>query len=593
MAKKKNENTGEDQLDDIESAAGIVEEEEKGGQDEKADKKPRDNITKPLPKARDKDQQKVKEKIHTHHHKAHQEKETPKTAEKEKEKGSSVSTLTIVLSVVAIIVIALLIINIDKIIPSAKDENVLAKVNDETVLVQDLDSEITKLSAYYSQMMDPISLKKTVLEQLIVKKLLLQEAQKLKIDVSDEELNSELEKVYTQYGLTLEQFKQKIIEKGMTYEEVVKDYKEQIVLNKLVEAAIIQDEPTDAEIKEYYDKNKDALASVEASHILVCYKGTQSCTQERSEVEALNLINEALVKIKQEGKDFGEVAKEYSDCPSKSVGGSLGWFTKGKMVKEFENAAFAQEKGTISSPVKTPFGYHIIRIDDKKTTVEELREDIIKAIKSDGMKTKINTYVESLKSKAKIEYVTPIEALKDANTSIDSTDTALPEGVTTFEVKAGSEICKNAEGKPIVYMFSTTTCPHCKWAKEIFDSFAKEYADKIEAHHWQVDLGDDTLTEPVENDMPADQLNIFKQFNSAGTIPTFVFGCKYYRIGTGFEQADDKETEKAEYMAVAEQLLKELNPADETADTAGSVPEDASAQTAEPAQEANTDTATE
>jgi len=87
---------------------------------------------------------------------------------------------------------------------------------------------------------------------------------------------------------------------------------------------------------------------VNASHILV-----------KTEQEA----NVVLYEVTH-GKTFEEVAQQKSLCPSKKKGGSLGWFAKGQMVKEFENAAFSMKKGEISKPVKTQFGYHLIKVND-------------------------------------------------------------------------------------------------------------------------------------------------------------------------------------------------------------------------------------
>jgi peptidyl-prolyl cis-trans isomerase C len=87
---------------------------------------------------------------------------------------------------------------------------------------------------------------------------------------------------------------------------------------------------------------------VNASHILV-----------KTETEAL-----ACLTYLKQGKTFEELAREKSICPSGKRGGNLGWFTRGKMVREFENACFSGKKGQIIGPVKTQFGWHIIRIED-------------------------------------------------------------------------------------------------------------------------------------------------------------------------------------------------------------------------------------
>ncbi len=89
---------------------------------------------------------------------------------------------------------------------------------------------------------------------------------------------------------------------------------------------------------------------VKASHILV-----------KTEEEAIKIQEEI-----NKGKDFSQAAKEFSLCPSGQNGGDLGYFTKGQMVKEFEDAAFSMEKGQLSNPIKTQFGYHLIYLTDKK-----------------------------------------------------------------------------------------------------------------------------------------------------------------------------------------------------------------------------------
>ncbi|MCD7780462.1 MAG: peptidyl-prolyl cis-trans isomerase [Candidatus Gastranaerophilales bacterium] len=89
---------------------------------------------------------------------------------------------------------------------------------------------------------------------------------------------------------------------------------------------------------------------VKASHLLV-----------QTEEEALKIQEEI-----NKGKDFAQAAKEVSLCPSGQNGGDLGYFSKGQMVKEFEDAAFSMEVGQLSNPIKTQFGYHLIYLTDKK-----------------------------------------------------------------------------------------------------------------------------------------------------------------------------------------------------------------------------------
>jgi len=131
--------------------------------------------------------------------------------------------------------------------------------------------------------------------------------------------------------------------------------------------------------------------------------------------------------------------------------------------------------------------------------------------------------------------------------------------------KVDGSVCKE-NNKPIIRMFSTTTCPHCLWVKDTFDSVAKKYVDegKIVAYHWEygkddkgVVYGNDTLTANFEGSVPASEEAVFNQFSKNGFVPVFVFGCEYYRVGTQFEKQNDLNAERAEFERVIEEVLKE------------------------------------
>ncbi|SOB58539.1 Peptidylprolyl isomerase [Pseudodesulfovibrio profundus] len=142
-------------------------------------------------------------------------------------------------------------------------------------------------------------------------------------------------------------------------------------------------EVTDEEIKAYYDANADNLVQreeVNARHILVMTKDSDT---ESVQKEARNKIDRIYKKAKA-GEDFAELAKTYSEGPSASNGGALGWFGRGAMVPEFEEAAFATPKGEVSEPIKTQFGWHIIYVDDRKDpeskSLEYVKDQIAQAI---------------------------------------------------------------------------------------------------------------------------------------------------------------------------------------------------------------------
>ncbi|GMR04480.1 MAG: peptidylprolyl isomerase [Thermodesulfobacteriota bacterium] len=173
---------------------------------------------------------------------------------------------------------------------------------------------------------------------------------------------------------------------------------------------------TDADIKEYYEKNKERFLNpgeVRASHILV-RPDMENPDREAAKAEARKKA-EALLQRLREGADFKEMAKKYSQDPgSGKKGGDLGWFPRGVMVKTFEDAAFSLKKGELSPIVETVFGFHIIRVEDKKEpTLKPLKEvtpSIIKAIKTDRARERAYSAIKALQKP--FEEAKDIEGLK-------------------------------------------------------------------------------------------------------------------------------------------------------------------------------------
>ncbi len=136
-------------------------------------------------------------------------------------------------------------------------------------------------------------------------------------------------------------------------------------------------------------------------------------------------------------------------------------------------------------------------------------------------------------------------------------NTITPSSITTFSFVSG-DICYE-DGKPVIRMYSTSTCPHCEWTAGAFDPVVEMYAEEglIVAHHWNLDTGDDLLTPQVETSIPDSELDVYydSQYGFNNYVPGFVFGCNYYRLGTGFEGTDNLRAEAAEFMAIIEALL--------------------------------------
>ena len=152
---------------------------------------------------------------------------------------------------------------------------------------------------------------------------------------------------------------------------------------------------TDEDAKKYYEENLDKFSSgqVKASHILV-----------NTEEEAKAIYEE----LQKDPKRFEDIAKARSKDPgSGASGGDLGWFERGRMVKPFEDVAFALQKGEISKPVKTQFGFHIIRLDDKteitQKPFEEVQEEIKSTVTQEKQQNLLKDLIEQLKKEGKVK----------------------------------------------------------------------------------------------------------------------------------------------------------------------------------------------
>jgi foldase protein PrsA len=216
------------------------------------------------------------------------------------------------------------------------------------VVVETKAGNITK-DEFYEAMKDRFG--GDVLTELVHEKVLSE-----KYKISDKEIQTEFENWKTQYGAQFES----VVE--MQGEDVVK----QMVKVNLLRKKAAEDEVkvTDEDLKAYYDTLE---GQVRASHILVADEATAKDVKKKLTA----------------GEKFEDLAKEYSTDPgSGQKGGDLGWFGKGAMVKEFEDAAFKLKEGEVSEPVKSEFGYHIIKVTETVKPFEEMKESLKEEVRN-------------------------------------------------------------------------------------------------------------------------------------------------------------------------------------------------------------------
>jgi len=296
---------------------------------------------------------------------------------------------------------------------AAEDNGIAATVNGIVIKDADVDA---KVSTYMERMAAQIppnmveqyrtQIRGQALESMIVEQLLAEQVKKEGINITDKDVNDKLNEIIAAQpgGMTMESFKAMLAAQGQSFDVVKEQIKKTLGYEKLL--GIV--EVNDAEAKAFYDENKEDFnkpEQVKASHILV--KVAPTATPE--EKTAAKAKIDGLLKQVKGGGDFAALAKENSDDPgSKIMGGDLGFFDRNTMVKEFADAAFAMKVGQVSNVVETQYGYHIIKVTDRKegglTSFDKAKADIVRSLQDKKKNELFRQLIEKVKAVAKIEY---------------------------------------------------------------------------------------------------------------------------------------------------------------------------------------------
>ncbi|NLY44470.1 MAG: hypothetical protein GX053_00515 [Tissierella sp.] len=277
-------------------------------------------------------------------------------------------------------------------------EGVVARVNDEDITQEEFDVEFEIYKKTYERQLGEGALtrvepdggtleteiKEMLLDTLIAERLIKQDSVAKEISVTDEEVNERLEDLIDSLGGE-EQFAEFLESNSMTREYFTSYTKNDILFNKHSEHFINNVEIDAKEAEDFFNENKEDLIVLKASHILL------------STEEDGNRVLQAL----ENGESFEDlVIIESKDSTSAVNGGDLGYIVKGKYaaVPEFEKTIFELEVGEISNLVKTDVGFHIIRLDERKDSFEELKDEISGLLKNQ----EYANYVKELEEKAKI-----------------------------------------------------------------------------------------------------------------------------------------------------------------------------------------------
>lgn len=241
------------------------------------------------------------------------------------------------------------------------EKKVLATVGEKEITNLDIENALKTLDPYQAMHFNNEEGKKQLLQDLVNQELFFIEAKEENLD-SDERFKAEMKKIE---------------------ENVLKQY----AINKVLSSVSL----TEEDKKTFFEANKASFNKPEtasAKHILV---------------DDEEKANDILAKINAGEVSFEDAAAQHSSCPSKDAGGDLGNFSKGQMVPEFEEAVFSMNKGELRGPVKTQFGYHIIKLDDLQkggeSTYEEVEAEIEKTLMYQKQNEVYTNKINDLKSK--------------------------------------------------------------------------------------------------------------------------------------------------------------------------------------------------
>jgi len=250
------------------------------------------------------------------------------------------------------------------------------------------------------------ALKKDVLDGLIEREVLYQESQKAGIKVDEQKVTDQMAGIKKRFP-DEEEFKKALASMGLTEEEVRTQIQRGLAIRGLIDQKVANSiVVTDEETKAYYDANPQFFKQpeqVKASHILIKVETT---ADDATKAAARKKIEDIRKKL-TDGGDFAELAKEYSEGPSAPKGGDLGYFRRGQMVKAFDDTVFSMKINEVSGLVETRFGYHLIKVYDKKPeqtlAYADVKDKIAQRLKQEKIEKGAIAYVENLKKDAKIE----------------------------------------------------------------------------------------------------------------------------------------------------------------------------------------------
>jgi peptidyl-prolyl cis-trans isomerase C len=300
--------------------------------------------------------------------------------------------------------------------PVTGQGGLIAKVNGVGIKIGDFSTQYDRFAESFKARKRPMPLRlaqryrKTIVKRLVNEELVRQEAKRLKITPTAAQLDEEL-KGYKAMFKTEKRFEQYLQSAKIDLAKVKENLTQGLLLKLLLEKSQIA-QISDEEVRAHYEKQKaryEVKEKVRASHILI--KLEKGATPEQ--VNAARQKAQGLADKARKGEDFAALAKANSEGPTASRGGDLNYFARNRMVKEFDEKAFTMKIGEISDPVRTRFGWHVIKLVDRKDAhtrgFEEVGENIRRMLEGRAQRQARADIIKRLREKSEIEVYLPKE----------------------------------------------------------------------------------------------------------------------------------------------------------------------------------------
>ena len=292
-------------------------------------------------------------------------------------------------------------------------DRIVAVINQEAITLSELEKSVKniKVEIQAADRLEKrekiLTVYRQVLNQLVDEKLIDQEVKKAGVKVTSKEIEATLEDVRHRNGLTQEMLEKTLTKDGITLEAFKKEIEKKIQRMKVINHSLkVELKPSERELRDFYEKNADRYRGTESyrtSHIL--FHVPKGATDE--EIRKIRKDCQKVLEKIRKGEDFGEMALLYSEDTSAKDRGDLGYFKRGELLPAFEKEALRLQVGEVSGIIRTQFGFHIIKLVERKggqpLPFESVKEDVQKDYYEKEMEKAFRQFLTTLKEKSIIE----------------------------------------------------------------------------------------------------------------------------------------------------------------------------------------------